>query len=74
MHHLTNYLFQSLHQANIYLLKVNNRSTIKRCKICLKLSIITPERRQWRRSDVVIVNFEPILHLFIAFLLLTLSK
>ena len=74
MHNLTNYPFQSLHPANIYLLKGNNRNTIKRCKICSKLSIITPEQRQWRRSDVVIVNFEPILHLFIGFLLLTLSK
>ena len=29
--------------ANIYLFKVNNR---KRCKICSKLTIKTPERRQ----------------------------
>ena len=30
--------------ANVYLLKVNNRSTRKRCEICSKLTIKTPER------------------------------
>ena len=29
--------------ANIYLLKVNNRNTRKRCKICSKLTIKTPQ-------------------------------
>ena len=32
---------------NIYLFKVNNRSTRKRCEICSKLTIKAPERRQW---------------------------
>ena len=41
----------------IYMLKVNNRNTRARCKICLKVTIKTPERRQWRRSSVFIVNF-----------------
>ena len=31
---------------------------------CTKLTIKTPERRQWRRSGVFIVNFEHISHLF----------
>ena len=31
--------------AAIYLLKVNNRNTGTRCKICSKLTIKTPERR-----------------------------
>ena len=31
--------------ANIYLFKVNNRNTRKRCEICSKLAK-TPERRQ----------------------------
>ena len=31
--------------ANTYLFKDNNRDTIKRCKISLKLTIKTPERR-----------------------------
>ena len=35
--------------ANIYSLKVNNRNTRKRCKICSTLTIKTPERRQWRQ-------------------------
>ena len=61
----------------IYLLKVNNRNTRTRCEICSKLTIKTPERRQWRRSGwrrsgVFIVNFEHISHL-ILFLLLTLN-
>ena len=29
-----------------YLLKVNNRNTRKRCEMCSKLTIKTPERRQ----------------------------
>ena len=44
--------------ASIYLFKVNNRNTRKRCKICSKLTIKTPERRHWRRTGVFIVNFE----------------
>ena len=32
--------------ANIYLLKVNNRNTRKRCEICSRLKLKTPERRQ----------------------------
>ena len=45
---------------NIYLFKVNNRNTRKRCKIYSKSRIKTPERRQWRHSGVFIVNFEQI--------------
>ena len=44
------------------------------CKICLKLTIKTPEQRQWRCSGVLIVNFEHISHLVLVFLLLTLSR
>ena len=46
--------------------------TLKRCEICSKLTIKTPERRQWLCS-VFIVNFEIISDLFLLFLLLTLS-
>ena len=60
--------------AGIYLFKVNSRNTRKRCEICSKLTINTPERRQWRRSGVFIVNFEHISHLVLVFLLLTLSR
>ena len=31
---------------NIYLFKVNNRNTRKRCGICSKLTTKAPERRQ----------------------------
>ena len=44
--------------AGIHLLRVNNRNTRTRCEICSKLTIKTPEQRQWRRSDIFIVNFE----------------
>ena len=59
--------------AGIYLLKVNNRHNRTRCEICSKLIIKIPERRQWRRSGIFIVNFEHISHLFLVFLLLTLN-
>ena len=64
------------------LFKVNNKNTKTTSmnkfqtsyKICSKLTIKTPEWRQWHRSGVVIVNFEHILNLFLVFLLLTFSK
>ena len=59
--------------AGIYLLKISNRNTRKRCEICLKLTKKTPERRR-RRSGLFIVNIEHILHLNLVFLLLTLNK
>ena len=39
-------LYLKFFAANIYLLKVNSRNTRKRCEICSKLKIKTPERRQ----------------------------
>ena len=56
-------------QAGIYLLKVDNRNTRTRCKVCSKLTIKTSERRHWLRSGFFIVNFEYISHLVVAFLL-----
>ena len=41
-----------------YMFKVNDRNTITKCEICSRLTIETPEQRQWRRSGVFIVNFE----------------
>ena len=67
-------IFEVNHPAGIYLFKVNNRNTRTRCEICSKLTINTPERRQWRHSGVFIVNFEHISHLALVFLLLTLSR
>ena len=43
--------------ASIYLHKVNNRNTRKRCEICSKLTIKTPERRHWLRFDYVLTMF-----------------
>ena len=48
----------------MYLFKVNNRNTRKKCEICSKLKV------QFK----VIVNFEHTSHLFLVFLLLTLNK
>ena len=50
----------------MYLFKVNKRNFRKRCEICLKLTIKTPERH-WHDSDVFIVKFKPIWHLFSCF-------
>ena len=60
--------------AGIYMLKVNKRNTRTKCEICSKLTIKIPERRQWRRSGIFIVNFEHISHLVLVFLLLTLGR
>ena len=60
--------------ANIYLFKVNKRNIRKRCEKCSKLTIKTLERCYWCRSGVSFVNCEHISHLFLVFLLLTLSK
>ena len=50
--------------ANIYLFKVNNTNTRKRCKICSKLTIKTPERRHGTYftlfSNVSIDDFEQV--------------
>ena len=59
--------------AGIYLLKVNNRNTRTSCEICSKLTIKTPERSHWCRSNVFIVNFEYISQVVIVFLLVTLK-
>ena len=59
--------------AGIYMFKVNNRNTRTRCQVCSKLTIKTPEWRQWRRSGFFIVNSEHISHLVLMFLLSTLN-
>ena len=53
--------------------KVNNRNTRTRFEICSKLTIKTPERRQWRRSGLCIVNLEHISHFVLEILMLTLN-
>ena len=52
--------------------KVNNRNTRTKCEICSKLTIKTPEQRQWGRSGAFIVNLEQISQLILVFLSLTL--
>ena len=47
---------------------------LEQCVKCSKLTIKTPDRHHWRRSGVVIVNFENISHLVLVFLLLTLRR
>ena len=46
--------------AGIYLLKVNNKNTRKKCEICSKLTIKTPERR----IGVVLVSLLVTLNIF----------
>ena len=69
----TEIYFVNFDPADIYLFKVNNRKTRKRWETCSKLAMKTPERRNWRRSSILIVSFEDIPHLFVVFLLLTMS-
>ena len=57
-----------------YMFKANNKNTRTRCEICSKLTIKTPEPRQWNRSGAFIVNFKHILCLVLVFSLLTLSR
>ena len=44
--------------VGICLLKVSNRNTRTRCETCSKSKIKITERHHWRRSSVLIVNFE----------------
>ena len=70
---LNKWMVDNGHQVGIYLFKVHSRNTRTRCKICLKLTIKTQERRHWRRYVVSIVNFEHISHLALVYLLLNLN-
>ena len=60
--------------ASNYMFNVNTRKTRTRCEICSNLTIMIPDRRQWRGSAVFVINFEQILHLVLVFLLLDLSR
>ena len=61
-------------QSAIVCSKLTIENTRTRCEMSSKLTIKTPERRQWPCSGVFIVNFEDISHLVLVFLLLTLSR
>ena len=41
--------------ADIYLFKITNQNSRKRCEICSKLTIKAPEQLHWLRSGVFIV-------------------
>ena len=62
------YIADSRNPTGNYMFKVNNRNTRIRCEICSKLTIMIPERRQWRRSGIFILNFEHISLLIPVFL------
>ena len=62
--------FSTLNSVNIYLFKVSNRSSRKRCEKYSKLTIKTTERRQYRLvfvvfsgvfSNVSIIDFEQVI-------------
>ena len=59
--------------VGIFLLKVNNRNTMKRCDICSNLTMKTPEQHYCLRSGIFIVNFEHISYLVQVLLLLNLN-
>ena len=46
--------------ADYYMFKISNGNIRTRCEIPSKLTITTPEQRQWHRSGVFFVNFERI--------------
>ena len=52
---------------------LDQKVSLESFQLCL-LTIKTPDRHQWRRSDVFIINFEHIQHLALVFLLVTLNS
>ena len=42
--------------AGIYLFKMNNGNIRTMCEICSDFTKMTPERRQWRRSGVLLLT------------------
>ena len=61
-------------QAGINLFNVNNGNTRTMCNLSSKITIKTSAQGHWRFSDLFIVNFKQIAHIFLVFLLLTLNK
>ena len=64
---------EATYPTNIDLFKINKRYNRKKCEICSKLTIKSPERHQWRSCDFI-VDFEHISHFFLFYLLLDLNK
>ena len=67
-------LLRIMSQPEITCSKLSMVDTRTRRAVWSELSIKTPERSQWSRSGVFIVNFEHISHLVLVFLLLALSR
>ena len=71
------FLFYKQLTADNCIFKVNNKNTTTRCETCSKLTIKTPEKRQWRCSGDFIVNsehnFTPYSNVCIAQVFLTLG-
>ena len=57
-----------------YMFNVSSRNTRTRCEIFSKLTVKSPGRRHWRPSGVFIVYFGHISHLFLVFVLSTLTR
>ena len=57
--HFSEWFYNSFVPIDISLFKIDSGNTRIICKICLKLTIETPEQRHWpRSSDVFNVNLE----------------
>ena len=58
----------------IFTLSKSTEETLeKNCELYPKITMKTPEQRQWRRSSVFIVKLEHISHFSLVFLFLTLQ-
>ena len=60
--------------TDIYLFKVNNRKTRKRCDIYFKVNNKNTRTMSLRSFSCFLINFEHISYLFLVFLLLSLNK
>ena len=49
--------FNNKHLANIYLFKIDNKITRKRCEICSKSTIKTLDQRHWPRTYLYLLWF-----------------
>ena len=69
------HLLKNSYPASIFTCSNTTIETLEKgVKYVQSKTIKTPKRRQWRRSDVFIVNFKHISHFFLMFLLLTLDR
>ena len=61
---LNKIIFIYQYPAGNYMFRVDNRNTRVRCEICSKLT--NTRQRQWRPSDIFVVNFKHISHLVLS--------